>query len=341
MRGKAVAVLAITVLVASASRGEEKPPGIQVTGYVFGDAYWIATDHDPALEGENGFWIRRGYLTFDHTLSERLAARLRFEVNSPGDFRTSQRLEPFVKDAYLGWKFSEHTLYMGISPSPTWDKLEEVYGYRQVEKTPLDLQRMGDARGFGLALRGILGGARKVDYHVMLDNGAGVASETNEGKKAMLSVGFRPAEAFYVQLYADHDNRPAQTDRGTYQVWGAWQRRTATVGLFYARQVREGGGPNLALDLASVFGWVKMGERATFLGRLDRMFDPNPEGDRIPYLPFDPSARSTFVLAGVDFALHPKVNVIPNVETVLYDAPNGGPDPDSDLAARITLFYRF
>jgi len=343
MRSARIAGFAAALVLAGAVRGEEKTEPIQVSGYIFGDAYWVAANHDPTLEGENGFWIRRGYLTFDHKLGERLSARLRFEVNSPGDFRTEKKLEPFIKDAYLAWRFSKHTLYMGVSPSPAWDRLEEerFYGYRQVEKTPLDLHRMGDARAFGLSLKGSLGAKGKVDYHVTLDNGAGVSSETNEGKKGMVAIGFSPRESFYVQLYGDYDNRPGKTDRRTVQAWAAWSRPRCRAGLFYARQEREAAGPNFVLDVGSVFGAVKLGDRTTFLGRLDRVFDPNPEGDKIPYLPFDPSARSIFLLAGVDFEIHPKVNLIPNVEAIFYDTPSGGPDPDTDVVPRVTLFYRF
>ncbi len=343
MRGPGIAGFAVALALAGTVRGEEKAEPIRVSGYIFGDAYWIAADHDPTIEGENGFWIRRGYLTFDHKLSERLAARLRFEVASPGDFRTEKRLEPFIKDAYVAWAFSKHTLYGGISPSPTWDRLEEerFYGYRHVEKTPLDLQRMGDARVFGVGLKGSLGVGGKVDYHVTLDNGAGVSSETNEGKKGSVAIGLSPSESFYVQLYADYDNRPGKTDRRTVQGWAAWTRPRSRAVLFYARQEREAAGPNLSLDVGSVFGSVKIGDRTTFLARLDRVFDPNPEGDKIAYLPFDPSARSVFFVAGVDFSIHPRANLIPNLEAVFYDATPGGPDPDTDVVPRITVFYRF
>ena len=63
-----------------------------VSGYVFGDAYAVLAHHEPEVEDQNGFWIRRGYLTFDARVAEEWSARLRFEFNSPGDFETDSSL---------------------------------------------------------------------------------------------------------------------------------------------------------------------------------------------------------------------------------------------------------
>ena len=72
----------------------------KVSGYVFGDAYAVLAHHEPEVEDQNGFWIRRGYLTFDARVADEWTARLRLEFNSPGDFETDSKLDPFVKDAY-------------------------------------------------------------------------------------------------------------------------------------------------------------------------------------------------------------------------------------------------
>jgi len=44
---------------------------------------------------------------------------------------------------------------------------------------------------------------------------------------------------------------------------------------------------------------------------------------------------SGFDIAGVDVALHPNVNLIPNVEIVDYD------DAESDIVPRVTFYFRF
>lgn len=71
-----------------------------------------------------------------------------------GDFSTKAKLTLFVKDAYPQWISPSHKIIFGISPTPTWEVIEKVLGTVQLKKTPLDLQKLGTSRDFGLALRG-------------------------------------------------------------------------------------------------------------------------------------------------------------------------------------------
>ncbi len=88
------------------------------SGWMFGDYYYAVTHHDEAVEGNNGFWLRRIYFTYDNTLSDKIAMRFRLEMNSPGDFKTSSTLVPFVKDAYLTAKLGKHTVAAGADRHP-------------------------------------------------------------------------------------------------------------------------------------------------------------------------------------------------------------------------------
>jgi len=323
---------------------EELPEWIQrtrISGLMFGDAYWVARNHDDAIEGENGFWFRRIYLTFDSKVNDQWALRLRFEANSPGDF-SSDEIDPFVKDAYLKGNIGGQTLYLGLSSSPTWSLVEKSWGYRAVEKTPLDLQKLGSSRDFGVALKGSFGGNGKFRYHGMLGNGSGTKGETSEGKKAMLAISFHPTKKYQVEVYGDFENRPGETNRRTVQFFGSYAGKNHRFGVQAARQNREtAGGEDLDLDLASVYAVFRLREKVNLLARLDKMFDPNPDGDGISYIPFDSTADSTLALLGIDLALGEKVNLIPSIEAVSYDSDSGTPTPDDDLIARVTFFVRF
>lgn len=340
------AILVMAVLAIAAPAGAQTLPdwleGTEVSVLFFGDAYWMAEHHDPAVEGENGFWIRRIYLTLDHRISERFDAQLRLEANSPGDFSSADRLDPFVKDAWLRWNGERTDVIAGLSSTPTWGLIEGFWGYRAVEKTPLDLQRMGAARDLGLALKGSFAAGERFRYHAMVGNGSGVGGETNEGKKAMLSLGFHPSPSVFAELYGDFEDRSGDEERTTLQGFVGWRWARGRAGLQLAHQQRDlAAGTSRDLDLASVFAVVQIGPRLNALARVDRMFDPNPEGPRIAYLPFSPRAESTFALAGLEIVLDEAVSVIPNVEALFYDATDGGEDPDSTLVPRVTLSVRF
>lgn len=335
--------MALVAIVASPLMGQvpAEPPRTTISGLAFGDAYWMAASHDDEVENANGFWFRRIYLTFDHKMSESLDVRLRFETSSPGDFESASKLEPFVKDAYVRWKRGRQSVYLGISGTPIWGLVEKVWGYRSVEKTPLDLQRLGSSRDFGVALKGQFDGSGKVKYHAMLGTGSGTKGETNQGKKGQVSIGFYPTKHFTLEIYGDYEDRPDQTDRSTFQAFAVWQGERGRVGLQAARQRREVEDDTLYLDLMSVFGVLQTHPRAAFLARYDRMFDPNPDAGKISYLPMDPLAKSNLLLAGVDFQLHDQFHLIPNVEYVFYDDVDDGATPDDDLAIRLTFYATF
>lgn len=336
--GTGLALGGATAVQAQGTQGGEGKGG-RLSGYAFGDVYWMAANHETAYEGQNGFWFRRIYFTYDQALGGAFDMRIRFEFNSPGDFKTKAKLEPFIKDAYVRWTRGGHSVYLGVSPTPTWEVIEGIWGYRSVEKTPLDLQKFGESRDFGVAVQGRLDAKARVRYHVMLSNGGGTASETNKGKMLLGSLGAQLTDALFLEVYADWDNRPARTDRYTWQVFAAYRRPDYRVGLQFAQQARQQEqGETEKLELVSGFLVARLAQKLHALARVDRMFDANPDGGKISYLPFDAEARSVFVVAGVDYTPHASVHLIPNLEFVGYERTFGY-RPEHDLMVRLTFYY--
>src|SRR3990170_722779 len=115
-------VLFILLFAGSAALAQEN--AFHFSGYMFGDYYYVAKNHREDIKGENGFWFRRIYFTVDKGLNESFDIRFRLEMNSPGDFTSSNKLTPFVKDAFVRWKKGNNQVLFGISPSPTWEFIE-------------------------------------------------------------------------------------------------------------------------------------------------------------------------------------------------------------------------
>ena len=290
---KQVIMALALLLVGGNASAEELPDWIKRTtlkGLMFGDAYSVTANHDPAIEGENGFWFRRIYLTLESELSERWEMRLRMEMNSPGDFVSDDRIEPYIKDAYFKRKVGDNELILGLASSPTYELTETSWRYR-----------FNDARRF-------------------VPPGGEVSDS-----------GIRRLR-----------KPPRGTNRTIYQVFDAYNGEKNRCGVQYARQTREmAPGLELDLDIASVYAVFQLKEHLNLLTRVDRMFDPNPDGDQVAYIPFDPTAESTLALVGLDFEIGDRIDLIPNVEVVSYDSVGTAPAPDHDLIARFTFFARF
>ena len=347
MRNSLVRTIVVGLLLGvgcSPVSAEELPAWLQkttVSVLFFGDAYWVSEHHDAAADGASGMWLRRFFFTVDQKLSDTISARLRLEGNSQGNFSSSTDITPFLKDAYLRYTKGRQALTIGLSPTPTFDAVEKNWGYRSVEKTLLDLQRIAGTRDFGISLQGSFDEGKKVRYNAQIGNGAGTRDEVNEGKKASLAVGFYPDGGWVFELYGDVEDRPDSTDRTTYRLFGGIERTWGRVGVEAGRQSRDlAAGGSQDLEFASAWAVFKVSDAWSILLRADRMFDPNPEGNRIPYLPFATNAESTLVLLGADFRVAKGLSLIPNVEFVTYGRAKTGSDPDDDVLVRLTFAYQ-
>jgi hypothetical protein len=316
-------------------------PGVKISGYLFGDYYWMATHHDSNLEDRNGFWVRRAYLTLDKELSSDFDMRLRFEMKSAGDFSSKSKLVPFIKDAYLRWKFADnHQAYFGMSPTATWTLVNGIWGYLAVERTLLPLQRWGSSRDLGIALKGDLTANRKVRYHFMLGNGSHTGTETNSGKKVQLGLSFHPTDPVTMQVYSDYEALPMGAYRRTLQGFIALRRDWGRIGLQYAHQTRHGA-TDLELDALSLWGAWNFSPNLSLFARYDRNFDPNPEGAEISYLPFASTVESTLFLGGIDLEINRSLHLMPNVEVIRYDKRKDGKRLTTDLIPRLTFLYNY
>lgn len=314
-----------------------------LSGQVYTDYYWMVQNHDADIEGKNGFWIRRIYFTYDREFNDAFSSRVRLEMNSAGDFETNSTMTPNVKDAYLKWQNEHHQILAGISSTPTWGLVEDVWGYRSVEKSPLDLYDFGSSRDMGLSFKGELGDNDKLNYHFFLGNGNSNRPEIDKGKKLMLSLGYEITKRLVIEGYADYNDATEGRDSFTAQLFAGYESDDLTLGALYAYQHREAlaGASATKLDLVSAFARGNLSEQLKGFLRVDHQFDPYPGGSGNSYLPFAEGVESTFVVGGVDILLQDQIHLMPNIESIVYGENNIGQTPDTDLIPRLTLFYKF
>jgi hypothetical protein len=278
------AVLAVLTLAATAVpafAGEGK-----FSALLFGDAYWMAANHDSTLEDMNGLWIRRFYLTYDQKFDDVWSGAPAPRGRAARGLHDDDHLPAFMKDAWLKWQHTTHSALIGIQPAPTVQIYEDVWGYRSIEKVPVELQGFGASRDAGLGLQGDFGEAKRVGYHLVVGNGASVGSETNTRKKAMGSIHFRPAAHLVLEGYADYDDRVNAADRITYYGFAGWQADHLRAGVQFAKQERREVGEDVDLRIISGFVTGALRDNLWLFGRVDRNMDPNPQGGTIAYLPF-------------------------------------------------------
>lgn len=312
-------------------------------GYMVSEYYNVPKHHDDSIEGRHGFWFRRIYITYDNKLADNLKMRLRFELNSPGEYLESRLLTPYVKDAWLNYNLGGvgHELIAGIQPSPTFSNIMDIWGYRALEKPPSDLYRFASTRDLGVALKGNLNSGKTISYHVMYGNGSANKAEVNRGKIIYTQLGFRPAKGLYIELYADYET--GNDDKRDYMLQGfaSYAKDWGRIGIQYAGLYLKSDGSKETLELFSIFSVLKVSEKVECILRYDKMFDANPEAGSIAYLRFSPDAPSNLMIGALSWQAAKNVWIIPNIKYVFYSMPDEGDKPGDDLYLNMTLWFKF
>lgn len=328
---------------------------LSFNGHMFGEYYYVLSHNSGAIknggvEGRNGFWFRRIYFTTDAKFSDSIKARLRFEMGSPGSFPfdSSDTLTPFVKDAYISYKYSGHEFLFGIISTPTWGhNIEDIWGYRSVEKTPLDLMKMGSSRDFGIGAKGALNEGKTVTYMFMLGNGASNKGETNKQKKIYGALAFKPTKGLTLEGYADFEREPGDKSYYVLQGFGAYQADWGRVGAMFARRHLSENATDYDYDVLSAFAVYKAAKNLEFIARFDRMFGNGFEskfkGQGVSYIPFanNPGAPFNLIITGISWNAAKDVWLIPNLKFVVYGDPDIGEKPGNDVYANMTVYFKF
>ena len=325
-----------------------KPDSGGIKGYMAAEYYWNFNHHtgeidDGGFQGRHGFWFRRIYFTYDNKLSGTVKMRLRFEMNSPGDFTSSLTLDSFVKDAYLDFKLGGGvSLRAGIQGPPSFALEEDTWGWRPLEKTPLDLYKWTSSRDFGISIKG----GKTLAYHFMFGQGSSNKAETNSGKKYFGSLAYK-SNGFVVEAMAQYDRAKGGDDDIILKGLGAYTGDWGRIGLMYAYRdyKKEGADSSLAYNILSAFAVIKAGEKVELIGRYDMNFGDGYKesfkGYKVAYVPFADNHEFSFVIAALAYQVHKNVWIIPNVKFTMYNDPDEGEKADSDFYGYLTLYFKF
>ena len=313
---------------------------IRVTGLLFGDAFKIQQHHLEEFEGESGWWTRRIYGTMDFTNFGlgKTVARIRLEVNQEDDFTGNYKSN--LKDLYFQFRPGEHRIWVGRVPTLTFAGVEAHWSYRWFEKTPMDIQGV-NSRLDGLRAVGPIIPGKRLYYRFALGQSRDLGFETDDVNKAQLAITyFNKNESFYGDIYFDYLEEDEEANEDTawsFQLSGGWNGRKNDAGWLYFQREWENNPAERLRVVSAYFVHMFKHDHVNLVARIDRLLDPSVKGDGIDYIPFDPSAKATLLMAGVDIKLHKNVDIMPNIKYTFYDTNDEGIRPDDDVYLNLTL----
>ncbi|MBN2201164.1 hypothetical protein JW777_04355 [bacterium] len=213
------ALIAACIALGSAAAGLAQSTSV-INGTVFADYYYNYKSATASEQDRNAFQLRRVYFTYENNINADLKVRVRFESESNA-YGSTSKINPFVKHAYLEWSnlIPKHKLYLGIAETNAFKNAEDLWGYRAVEKTIMDLNKISSSADLGLALKGDL--HPNVHHWLTVMNGTGYgAAEGDRYKKVGYALWLTPVKGLIVEGYADYENQDP-TDPQTATVMSA------------------------------------------------------------------------------------------------------------------------
>lgn len=184
--------------------------GTKIGGTVFADLSNISQSPTPNKVNGTGADLKRVYVAIDHQFNSIYSANLTFDLAPNGitlnggtfGSGTLQGSEA-VKYAYIQAKYSNELIVQGGSAKMPWIPfVEDIYGYRFIDKVFVDQNKYGNSADWGLNAHGDLAKGL-ISYSVSVVDGAGyknpVRSETMdvEGRVNVNYMGFTAAVGGY------------------------------------------------------------------------------------------------------------------------------------------------
>ncbi len=348
-------------------------PSGKLWGYVFGDFMdkihtntfnMSNTQYAANPKDFNSFEFRRIYLGYDYDISEHFTSQvlLAYEGGTLSDGTRSF----YIKAANLRWKniFKNSDLVMGQMPTSTFATVSEpTWAYRSLEKTIMDMRKIGGSNDVGVSLQGKLNDAGDYGYNLMVGNGAGQKSETDKFKKLYGDVWAKFMDKkIIVDFGGDNEiaqQNPYNKNKTTLKGFVAYQTKDFTLGLEAFQQVQKNNtiyaeqAPSTKKDTVndvatgiSIFTNGRITDKLRFVLRYDNYNPDSKFNSNNTYTTSYSSVfKETFLLAALDFAPMKNVHIMPNIWYDKYDNRNAAVNKLSsssyDLAARLTVYYVF
>ncbi len=347
-------LLFILIIISIDVFAQEKPKG-KFNGVLFGDFFYkfngdssnASNQYSSYNEKTQGVTVRRARLHYEHNFNEDFTGNFGIELNDVT--KIDNKMSFMVYDAQFEWKnvVPNSSIVFGLMPAPTfvWGMSEAMYGYRSLEKTITDKNKIGTALEIGAMLKGKFDKEGKYGYTIMYGNGKGSSAEVSKFPKFYGSVFAKFLNSFVVEAYFDYQNSYNEQYRFTAKSVLAYKTNDYTF-IFEPFFQNRNNAVNLSLPQNPI-GFTLSGkvnilkksdaEKAEVLnvfGRYD-YFDPDSNNGTLGF-------KENFLVAGVDFIPFKGFHIMPNIWLNAYkDKSSANISRPNDLVGRVTFWYQY
>ena len=147
----------------------------QISGVAFYNYNYNLSDKISGPE-KNSFSLDRVYFTYKSIISDELSFTFQTDVGNVGD---DERLTTYLKKAQLIWK-GPFNISLGMQGMNMFNVKEKTWGFRFIEKSPMDKHKFSSSADMGL---GISGNNNNLSYNFLITNGSGYKKQETDAYK--------------------------------------------------------------------------------------------------------------------------------------------------------------
>ncbi len=264
--------------------GQEQFSGVTYFDYTY--------DLTEDTANDAGFGLKRVYFTYKQDLSENMSYKFQTDVGQleVGNFDDDDQLDgtkktqfvAYLKKAQLDWKTSYGKLTFGMQGMNVFNVIEKTWGFRFLEKTPMDLNKFSSSADIGI---GYSGKYRDLNYSFMYTNGCGYKKSENDkykktsaqfvyGEKDLSKKdGFNIGTSFSMEPY-DYENTDltiSVKNKTLMAFYGGYAANGLRIGAEFDAHTDDG--TDITQQIIAGYANYKISDKINILGRVD-MFDP-------------------------------------------------------------------
>ncbi|GBD90743.1 hypothetical protein BMS3Abin04_01462 [bacterium BMS3Abin04] len=216
-----------------------------------------------------------------------------------------------MKNALVAWQTDYGKFVFGLQGMNMFNVEEHNWGYRFIEKSPMDLNHFASSADLGFGYYNKF--AKKFNVSALVTNGGGYKKvEKNDYKKFSFQAfygdakiskgGYNVGTSLSLESF---DYTAADTSTQTKTVLGgfaAYSTGTLRIGAEY--DFANSGGLDVTETILSAFANYKLSKVTEIFGRFD-IFDPNTNVDNDGY---------SYIIGGVNFVPAKGFSIAPNVK---------------------------
>ncbi len=270
------------------------------SGVIF---YNYTYDLSEEQDGYNSFDLSRVYLTYQQNLSESVSYKFQTDIDPKASPKSV-----YLKNAKVDWKLPAGKLTLGLQGMNIFNVTEKTWGYRYLEKSPMDRHKFSSSADMGAAFSGKL---HNIQYSLMLTNGSGYKNPENDkykkfstqfvyGEKKLSSAkGYNFGFSFSTEP-AENESATTQTTTVTGFFGGLSQEKFRFGAEFDLKSVSETEG---AEQILAFYGTYNISAKLSALVYVD-LHDADNSTD---------NNTETYTIAGLEYKPVKGIIITPNI----------------------------